>query len=805
MPVTSLLTIMFSEPMMFNGVAASRPNDVFVSCPTVLSCSDSPCLHGSCVDDSLQGYVCQCEEGYTGRHCENNIDECDSTPCQNEGSCEDGVNGYTCSCLNMYTGSNCEISLTKRGSQQNLALKLLTNHVLTNSASMTIKELPVGIGILPKNQPFSVFSVTQYEEALKAIEFLQQALTFEEAIERAASMREHMNEEMWMFVTEKALQMRRDIDGSLVLPPIFQVQANSFFKKSSIEKAISNAKMSNSIEFNKIAAGIPMSTGPVSEEEPVCVSDLSHDYTSPHDAESMLAWWREDVRLNYFHYQWHSEFPHDSSDSRPADRQGELFYYMHQQMLARYDAERLAAGLHPTQPLSDWNSPIVEGYHPGLLARNTSDGFSSRPPGMHLSGNIRNKPNMNIPLPAGMNVMEHMTELRRRIIDAITSKRMLMENYRTVVTDIERLGCALQANIGSPNLQLYGKLGLHGWGHILLSLITDPQAQYDIPPGVMIDTKTACRDPVFYRWHKFIDDLFVHHKETLPPYKKQDLAWDGVEIVDVTVNTIDEQSNSQPIRNQLMTYQKTTEIDVSNDVFINPEKFNNPVKVEVNSTDHMPFYYKIQVVKKTKVPIKATARVFLAPTQDQAGNRIDINKQRRLAIEMDKFVVSLNDQSETILRYSNESTVLVPQEKTVADQHNDITSGEGTTCPEKSRCNCGWPSNLLLPRGKRDGMKFDLFVMLTNWEDDIAEVGSNLNKGSTFCGLQDRHYPDVKPMGFPFDRIIGTDNNRGRSMTMSDFVQQFGETSNMYTAKIKVRYAEPCWTEKQESKQCWQV
>ena len=36
------------------------------------------------------------------------VDECGSSPCQN-GNCTDGVNGYTCNCFDGYTGNNCEI------------------------------------------------------------------------------------------------------------------------------------------------------------------------------------------------------------------------------------------------------------------------------------------------------------------------------------------------------------------------------------------------------------------------------------------------------------------------------------------------------------------------------------------------------------------------------------------------------------------------------------------------------------------------------------------------------------------------
>ena len=41
---------------------------------------------------------------------DSDIDECDSNPCENGGTCEDIVNGYQCQCVDGYTGTHCQIS-----------------------------------------------------------------------------------------------------------------------------------------------------------------------------------------------------------------------------------------------------------------------------------------------------------------------------------------------------------------------------------------------------------------------------------------------------------------------------------------------------------------------------------------------------------------------------------------------------------------------------------------------------------------------------------------------------------------------
>lgn len=52
----------------------------------------------------VNGYTCVCTAGWTGMHCESNIEECSSNPCDNNATCEDGVATYTCQCLSGFTG-----------------------------------------------------------------------------------------------------------------------------------------------------------------------------------------------------------------------------------------------------------------------------------------------------------------------------------------------------------------------------------------------------------------------------------------------------------------------------------------------------------------------------------------------------------------------------------------------------------------------------------------------------------------------------------------------------------------------------
>ncbi|XP_033044969.1 aggrecan core protein isoform X3 [Trachypithecus francoisi] len=72
------------------------------------SCAEEPCGAGTCKE--TEGHViCLCPPGYTGEHCNIDIDECLSSPCLNGATCVDAIDSFTCLCLPSYGGDLCEI------------------------------------------------------------------------------------------------------------------------------------------------------------------------------------------------------------------------------------------------------------------------------------------------------------------------------------------------------------------------------------------------------------------------------------------------------------------------------------------------------------------------------------------------------------------------------------------------------------------------------------------------------------------------------------------------------------------------
>ncbi|XP_047205867.1 cubilin [Girardinichthys multiradiatus] len=82
--------------------------------------TNNPCVNGQCTSTtSASGYLCNCNPGWQGLHCDQNINECSSNPCHNGGTCTDGINGFTCTCTSQWTGPFCQTPQQECGGQLN--------------------------------------------------------------------------------------------------------------------------------------------------------------------------------------------------------------------------------------------------------------------------------------------------------------------------------------------------------------------------------------------------------------------------------------------------------------------------------------------------------------------------------------------------------------------------------------------------------------------------------------------------------------------------------------------------------------
>uniref|UniRef100_A0A8L8KFJ7 Sushi, von Willebrand factor type A, EGF and pentraxin domain-containing protein 1 n=1 Tax=Heligmosomoides polygyrus TaxID=6339 RepID=A0A8L8KFJ7_HELPZ len=73
------------------------------------ACTESVCQNdGQCNRTSDGGFKCVCKPGFTGAHCETNIDDCARSPCPLGATCIDQINVAYCRCPFNMTGANCD-------------------------------------------------------------------------------------------------------------------------------------------------------------------------------------------------------------------------------------------------------------------------------------------------------------------------------------------------------------------------------------------------------------------------------------------------------------------------------------------------------------------------------------------------------------------------------------------------------------------------------------------------------------------------------------------------------------------------
>jgi tyrosinase len=498
---------------------------------------------------------------------------------------------------------------------------------------------------------------------------------------------------------------------------------------------------------------------------------------APDDPEAVLAWWREDPEANEHHDHWHVVYPTGGvfKDGDPdrrelQDRQGELFIYMHQQMLARYDHERIAVGLGPVEPLERYADPLAERYTAGNVEQFPQEWIDNLTALERRSGS-------KLPDPLVI-VRPDQTTIRRPISfisdqfaalqDTIATGQLKKGGGGTLTATIDLLGQALEpARLREPTQPAPDPAtypNFHGIGHGFISRAGgDGQAQ-----GVMADTDTAIRDAAFYRWHRHIDDVAYDWQERQAPHtehaqwaapvtlRKGDAGDDRPGQSPDLFLLFEDQVEGDDLagwaeqalggdhwddRPAIGTDELETEMLTRRLVFAEHPELDD---IEVAYLDQRAFAYAVRVENDSDEAREVTLRLFFVA--DQCFD------ERRQWIELDKWKHPLGprERSVAVRRGASSSVIRKPALKPPGSlQHSpDRPAGE---FDENSYCECGWPYNLLLPRGTAEGMPFWLVAIATDSAQDSVEESTC---GSmSFCGAKDR-YPDTKPMGYPFDRRV---------------------------------------------------
>ncbi|XP_034237614.1 phenoloxidase 1-like [Thrips palmi] len=616
-----------------------------------------------------------------------------------------------------------------------------------NVRKINLPDLSVP-GQLDKRAQFSLFLPEHRKLAGRLIDVFMGMRNLDDFLSAAVYARSHLNPYLFVYAYSVAL-LHRDDTRNAHLPPLAELFP---------EKYVNGALFARAREETNMALD-PQQRVPLEIPKDYTASDL--------EEEHKVAYFREDLGINLHHWHWHLVYPFDAPlNIVRKDRRGELFSYMHQQILARYNLERFSNGLQRVKRLLNLREPIPEGYFPKLDSLVSSRVWPARASNTVLSDIAREGDQIQFDL-------QDIERWRDRIYEAVHTGAVVTDkNTRLNLTEfggIDVLGNIIESSIISPNRPLYGDM--HNFGHIAIAFSHDPDNRHLESFGVMGDSTTAMRDPVFYRWHAFVDDIFQEHKRTLPAYSQQQLDFPGVQVRSVEVMTTNAR---RP--NELFTFWQQNDMDLSRGLDFTPR---GSVFARFTHLQHRPFTYRITVENNAPGQREGYVRIFLGPKFDERGVPMLFRDQRNFMVELDKFPINLSQRTNTIERRSTMSSVTIPFERTF--RNLDLNRPQsGTQLEQFNFCGCGWPQHMLIPKGSVSGLQLQLFVMITDYSRDKVEqpLDGMCNDAASYCGVRGQRYPDKQPMGFPFDRT-----GRQGVDTLRSFL-----TRNMFIQDVTVKF-----------------
>lgn len=273
--------------------------------------------------------------------------------------------------------------------------------------------------------------------------------------------------------------------------------------------------------------------------------------------------------------------------------------------------------------------------------------------------------------------------------------------------------------------------------------------------------ETCLRDPMFYQLNKRFLLNFFFFKNNLPIYTREELLTKGVEVVNVNVD-------------RLMTFFDNFDIDVTNAVYrTQDEKLKNKDDMffvaRQTRLNHEQFNVRIDVNSDKATDV--VVRMFLGPKYDSMGNELNINQNRHNFLEIDSFVHELKVGKQTIVRNSRDFLITCDDAvythdfmRTIRDTMNNDDTNKHirlTTCQGYNLL----PNRLLLPKGKKGGMKLKFFVIIS--DHHVSKTNDKVM--TTTDGLGMRRV-DNRAFGYPFDRRINRNSFYCPNMFMTDVV-----------------------------------
>lgn len=177
-----------------------------------------------------------------------------------------------------------------------------------------------------KQNEFSVFNPTHVKYATELMKIFDGAKDLDELLSLAVYCRDRINSELFVYSYYTVLS-HRDDTHNFELPQIYEINPHKFFNKNILDQF-----RTAPFELKK---GKRDTIREIDENGAVTIEFPFHGRMSVHNSEEKLKFFCEDVGVNSHHYHWHTVYPFHGPSPKyyVKDRRGELFYFMHHQII----------------------------------------------------------------------------------------------------------------------------------------------------------------------------------------------------------------------------------------------------------------------------------------------------------------------------------------------------------------------------------------------------------------------------------------------------------------------------------------
>ncbi|XP_055621812.1 hexamerin-1.1-like [Toxorhynchites rutilus septentrionalis] len=590
-------------------------------------------------------------------------------------------------------------------------------------------------GFLPKGEIFTILNHWHLTQTRSLFYFLYNSKDWDTYHKNVVWARENVNEGMFIYAVQLSVIHRKDLHG-IVLPVIYELNPYLFFTGDIIHDAMVNKLFDAEFGF-------------FSDKKR---NSIFGNYTSKFCdkcEEGRISYYTEDVGMNAYYYYYmleYSSFLGGDEFGLYEDRRGELFFYMHQQLLARYSLERKGNFLNPVGELF-WECPQLAEYHPmlrywnGISVRSRETGSCMRWYNPSDRQNIRDyEMRIKEAIDRGYHVLSNGTK-----IDLRTS------------ASVDSVGNIVQGNADSIDFEFFKSYGL-------LTRMAMSQTDYyklteGLWPGALMHYETSMRDPAYYQWIGKNLEFYWRYKSYLPPYTFDELNFNGVKIKSLVLD-------------KLITYFDYFDADISNGFPFNTKQspgksvWDFSIYARQKRLNHKPFSYTMTVTSEFEG--KGVVRMYLGP-QFKRIEELQVLKKHYL--ELDQYFVDLVVGENVIKRNTKEFYYDVRDRTTYTELYKRVIraiKGDEQFVLDLSEAHCGWPDRLLLPRGLPSGYNLTVFFIISPHNAPKVQQYSTYDS-ATSCGAgSGSKYGDSLPFGYPLDREIGVNSFITKNMFFKD-------------------------------------